>query len=82
MARDINKRPVKLLLAGRLVPVKNYNIVLRALPLFKQKNLDVILTICGKGPEKNELMKLVKDYDLEKIVVFTGEFQSGLPCTV
>ena len=73
VARDINKRPVKLLLVGRLVPVKNYSIVLRALPLFKQMNVDVNLTICGKGPEKKRLVKLVEDYDLEKSVVFTGE---------
>ncbi len=71
--RDINKRPVKLLLVGRLVPVKNFNIVLQALPFFKQMNVDVSLTICGKGPVKKDLVKLVEDYELEKNVVFTGE---------
>ena len=52
---------------GRLEPVKNFSLLVRAV-----KNLNVKLLIVGEGSEKDKLQKLVDKLFLKNKVVFTG----------
>ncbi len=58
------------LTVGRLVPVKNIALQIRALAELKDEQ--VILLVVGDGPEKNNLEKLTQELNIAKQVVFMG----------
>ncbi len=61
----------KLILSiGFLRHLKNFDILIRAMQLVKNKLSDVKCLIIGKGPEKIRLLRLVKDLKLDKYVIF------------
>ena len=61
----------KILAIGRLVPQKNYSMMLEAIS--KCKNLSKLqLTICGSGPLENEIREMVSFYKLEQHVQLVG----------
>jgi glycosyltransferase involved in cell wall biosynthesis len=61
-----------LIFAGRLVPAKGVDVLLRALRLLKLDGLEPRLSIVGDGPERGSLEKLVLDLDLNAQVQFLG----------
>lgn len=64
------------LYAGQLIEIKNIALVINAINLIvKQGLLDFEFLIVGDGEKKDELKKLVLDYDLEKII----RFSNGVP---
>jgi len=64
---------IKLVSIGRLSKEKGFNILLNAVHLIKTKrNYGVQLLIVGEGPEKNQLMRLAKDYGISDNVKFPG----------
>lgn len=52
--------------AGRLLAHKNVDVLLRAIAIVKNTKPDVSLFIVGDGPEKENLMALAKELDIEK----------------
>jgi glycosyltransferase involved in cell wall biosynthesis len=56
---------------GSAVPVKAYNVMLKAMKITVQKNSSIKLTICGNY-DKNILPKLIQELKLENNVVITG----------
>lgn len=58
---------------GRLSPEKNHRRLLRAFRLVHEEHPNTRLVIIGDGPQKNWLRKLVRNYDLEGSVIFTGQ---------
>lgn len=56
------------LAVGRLVKVKNFADIIKAFALFNKKNKNWNLKIVGDGPEKDALLQLVYDYNLEKYI--------------
>jgi glycosyltransferase involved in cell wall biosynthesis len=58
------------LTVGRLVPVKNIKLQIKALAKINNKNVQLL--IAGEGPEKNTLQNLVKEYNLQDQVDFIG----------
>ncbi len=55
-----------------LIPRKGIDQIIRALS--KLKDLpDIVLQIVGDGPEKNRLLKLIRDYSLSEKVQFLGK---------
>lgn len=57
---------------GNLIPVKGYDILIKAFSEILKHNDDVFLSIVGKGKESDSLMKLSKDYGIEKFIDFKG----------
>jgi glycosyltransferase involved in cell wall biosynthesis len=52
--------------AGRLVPLKGFDLALRAFRILAEKHPEAGFTIVGKGPELNRLESLIHEFGLEK----------------
>ena len=52
--------------AGRLVPLKGFDLALRAFAIFAERRPEAGFTIVGKGPELNRLESLIHELGLEK----------------
>jgi glycosyltransferase involved in cell wall biosynthesis len=60
------------LAAGRLVPVKRYDMLIRAVVEAQRRVPDLTLTIVGTGPLRGELEELVASLDAQDAVRFAG----------
>lgn len=58
--------------AGRLAPERNIDVIIRALPLVKQRMPSVELVIAGKGVDEKNLRHLAKSLGVEQNVKFMG----------
>jgi glycosyltransferase involved in cell wall biosynthesis len=58
--------------AGRLFPVKGYELMVEAAHETRKRSADVKFKLAGDGPERNKLLGLIKKYELEKIFSLTG----------
>ena len=61
-----------LIFIGRLTPVKQLDLVIKAIDLLKNKGLSINLTFVGDGSEKEKLSALTRDLNLESQVWFYG----------
>lgn len=61
------------LFCGRLIKEKNVGLLIRSI---KNLGVDVTCGIIGEGPEKENLLSLVKMYGLEKNIKFLGFLES------
>ena len=61
-----------LVATGRLVPVKGFDILLRAVALCRGAGVPVRLTLFGDGPEAGGLERLASDLGVADHVVFAG----------
>lgn len=59
-----------IIFAGRLLPNKNADLLIRAITLIKRTKPDVRCLIVGNGPERKNLEALVHDLKLEQNVTF------------
>ena len=66
-----------ILFVGGLLKIKGVDILLKAIPIIKEKIPNIQLFIGGLGPQENELKKLVKDLNIEKNVKFLGFISGG-----
>lgn len=73
VAQKKYSKKVILFAPGRLSKEKGFNVLIKALKLVTQKKKYVELFIAGDGPERRNLEKLVKNFDLEKYVKFHGK---------
>lgn len=64
---------------GRLVPVKGFDVLIRAVSLLKQGGRPVELVLLGDGPERDRLQALVKELGLEGLVSLPGQVASPEP---
>ncbi|MDR4484876.1 MAG: glycosyltransferase family 4 protein [Nitrospirales bacterium] len=64
--------PAEILYAGRLVPCKGVDILLRSLKILFNQGLAFKLSIVGDGPERNHLLKLTQELGLTGHVHFVG----------
>lgn len=62
----------KLISAGRLVPEKGFEYIIRAIAGLKNKYPDIKLDIYGTGPLEGSLKNLIKSLDLENVVCLKG----------
>ncbi len=60
------------LAAGRFNYVKGYDLLIEAFSIFAQKNKNWTLTIVGEGEDKDKIIKLVKQLNLEDRVKIDG----------
>lgn len=66
------KREIDVLYVGRLVKDKNVDILVKAMKLVKEKVPDVACSIIGDGPEKERLVRLVRELNLEQNINVIG----------
>ncbi len=71
------RKPHQLLSVGRLVAWKGVEGIIRATAILVQEFPDVHLVVAGDGPEMKHLRKFVKEFNLEKLVTFTGRLQQA-----
>lgn len=64
-----------LLTVSRLVPKKNHEHVLRALPIVLKKIPNLKYLIIGKGPERKRLESVVQQLGLQNQVIYTGPIE-------
>lgn len=64
--------PHHIVSVGRLVSVKNFDLLINVIASFKQKHPEAKLTIVGEGPERKKLEGLVKDLRLIGSVFLPG----------
>lgn len=65
-----------IIFAGRLLSHKNIDVLIKAVQLLKKKNSKVVCFIVGEGPEKNKLIKLTKELNLENNIRFFDFFKN------
>jgi glycosyltransferase involved in cell wall biosynthesis len=58
--------------AGRLVPEKGHDLLLRALQAIRQVHPNVRLAIAGEGPEQEALGRLIRELELEGSATLLG----------
>jgi glycosyltransferase involved in cell wall biosynthesis len=58
--------------AGRFVPLKGFDLGLRAFAVFAERNSEAEFVIAGDGPERNRLKRLARELGIEKQVRFEG----------
>ncbi len=70
--------PPVLIAAGRLVPLKDFPTLLRALVMVRRQ-MPVRLVILGEGPERDALLALRQQLGLDAVVDFPGFYADPLP---
>lgn len=66
------KEKLKIVILGRLVPMKGHEIALQALALLKKSFQNFELHILGEGRTHEKILQITKDLSLEKEVFFRG----------
>lgn len=61
-----------ILFVGLLADYKNLAFSLRALKILKERGVDFVFYVVGRGPQEQKFKELTKDLDLLDKVVFTG----------
>jgi len=79
-AEGIAKRPMHIVAAGRLVPWKNFDVLIKAMPKILAKFPDATATIVGDGPEMTRLRSLAGAPMLEGRVEFAGRMKRDELC--
>jgi len=62
-----------LLFVGRFVPLKNLSFLIATFREVIKERKDIRLMLVGEGPLEGKIKKVVKKYELEKYVIFTGK---------
>ncbi|MGG1687209.1 glycosyltransferase family 4 protein [Pseudalkalibacillus sp. NRS-1564] len=66
------KRKKRIVSVGRFTDQKNFKLLIKAFSRITDKYPDYDLIIYGNGPQKNQLVSLVKELKLENKVMFPG----------
>lgn len=59
-------------LTGNLIPLKGFDIVIKALRIVIQLHNNIKVTIVGDGPEKSNLKNLIEKYELKEYIEMVG----------
>lgn len=65
--------------AGRLIPEKGFDILIKAFSKFIKNNTDINLMILGEGIERNKLEKLISELNLTNRVFLKGHVANVYP---
>ncbi|WP_405155646.1 glycosyltransferase family 4 protein [Paenibacillus sp. FSL K6-0108] len=68
---DLDGKKV-MITVSRLVERKGHDVTLKAMSQVIERIPDLKYVICGDGPYKEQLERLVRQYGLDSVVVFTG----------
>lgn len=71
--KELDKeKTIQLVSVGRLVKLKNHNVLIKLCYVLKKNNFKFHLSIAGDGPFKTQLETLIKQYELEKSISLLG----------
>jgi len=70
---SIKEKNVDIIAAGSLIPIKQYDIFIKAVAEIKKQIPDVKAVLIGDGPQKKMLQLLIEEYDLQSNIFLTGE---------
>lgn len=73
LSLPINKKVI--LSVGRLVKVKGFDLVIRAMPDILKEIPEAVYVVVGEGDEKDNLKDLARELDVEDKVIFVGEIR-------
>ncbi|MDO3644415.1 glycosyltransferase [Mucilaginibacter sp. L3T2-6] len=65
--------------AGRLIPEKGFDVLIRAFNGIKDQYPDLNLLLFGDGPQKEKLAALIKTYNLQGRILLKGWIDNPLP---
>lgn len=65
--------------AGRLIPEKGFDILIKAFNLLHKKHPELKLYIFGEGKEKEKLNEIIKENNLSEIVILKGYTSNPAP---
>lgn len=71
---DLNNKKI-ILSVGRIVKIKGFDLVIKALPEIKKHVFNIVYLIIGKGEFQKELKNLIEELNLKKDVIFVGEIE-------
>ncbi len=66
-------QPFVFLTVGRLVPVKNISLQIKALAEVVKQHPEVRLVVAGEGPDRGRLASLIQSLNIENHVIFMGQ---------
>jgi glycosyltransferase involved in cell wall biosynthesis len=72
-ARHDAVKDIDLLAVGSLIPLKRYSVFLNVVAALKKQLPGIKAVLAGKGPEKERLEALIRQYGLENNITLTGE---------
>lgn len=75
----LNHGVINFIAVGRLIPVKGYDILLKAAKIVKKNNSNFHLYIVGHGSFEKELKHLALALEVNKLVTFTGYVENIYP---
>lgn len=78
MEKESYEGSLNFVMAGRLAEEKNYPMVFRAVALLKEKYPALHVDIFGKGGEKDRLLEMLKELNLEDNITLRGWTQDTL----
>jgi glycosyltransferase involved in cell wall biosynthesis len=67
------RRNIDILAVGSLIPLKQYDSLIRIIQKLTSSIPDITCVICGKGPEEDHLRKMILDADLQNNISLIGE---------
>jgi glycosyltransferase involved in cell wall biosynthesis len=72
---SLSQQLLRLLCIGRLIPVKQFDVAIRAFERVRSRVKNIRLTIAGDGPQREELEQLSIDLGIDDAVDFIGWVQ-------
>jgi len=69
--------PVRILTVARLVPIKGYEYVIRAVAQLREQGCEIGYDIVGDGPLKEPLQNLIRELNLGEAVTLHGSLDSS-----
>jgi glycosyltransferase involved in cell wall biosynthesis len=70
---------INIVAIGSLLPVKGYDLLIKACDKLKKQHVDFHLTILGDGPLKDELQKMINELDLSNQIILKGFVSNPYP---
>jgi glycosyltransferase involved in cell wall biosynthesis len=67
------ERGIDILGAGSLIPLKQFDVFVKIAGFLKQFHPNIKAVICGKGPEQERLLAIIKTLKIEKNISLVGE---------
>ncbi len=65
------RKTINILCSGRMIAEKGFDLIIKAVSEIHDKSR-INVTMCGDGPEKEQLVRLAKQYGVEKHFEFVG----------
>lgn len=69
---DYTSRPIDVLSAGSLIPLKQYHLFIEVVARLKKSIPNINAVLCGDGPEREHLTVMIKRLDLVNNITLTG----------